>query len=80
MWSTVLIELEKLYPTHACTEFLRCYPLFNFRPDEVGACKMATHCDTQTLFVSCFLRMPDAMGEVHNGWAGALAYHNHKES
>ena len=36
MWSTVLAELEKLYPTHACAEFLRCYPLFGFRPDEVG--------------------------------------------
>lgn len=35
VWSTVLTELEKLYPAHACAEFLRCYPLFKFRADEV---------------------------------------------
>ena len=36
MWSTVLTELERLYPSHACAEYLRCYPLFSFKADEVG--------------------------------------------
>ena len=36
VWATVLTELERLYPAHACAEYLRCYPLFRFRPDEVG--------------------------------------------
>jgi hypothetical protein len=35
VWSTVLQEVAQLYPEHACAEFLRCFPLFNFRPEEV---------------------------------------------
>ena len=36
MWATVLHELQKLYPQHACAEFLRCFPLFHFNEHEVG--------------------------------------------
>lgn len=35
MWDTVLRELLQLYPTHACQEFLRNFPLFNFRSGHV---------------------------------------------
>ena len=35
VWSTVLQEVVQLYPEHACAEYLRCFPLFNFRPEEV---------------------------------------------
>ncbi|KAL3160002.1 hypothetical protein ABBQ38_010389 [Trebouxia sp. C0009 RCD-2024] len=34
-WGTVLTELTKLYPQHACQEFQRNFPMFNFRQDEV---------------------------------------------
>ena len=34
-WATVLRELRQLYPTHACREFLRNFPVFNFREDEI---------------------------------------------
>ena len=35
VWATVLRELEDLYPQHACADFLRCLPLFNFNQHEV---------------------------------------------
>ena len=35
VWATVLRELKDLYPQHACAEFLRCLPLFNFNEQEV---------------------------------------------
>lgn len=35
VWATVLRELQQLYPQHACGEFLRCFPLFNFSEHEV---------------------------------------------
>ena len=35
VWGQVLRELRGLYPAHACAEFLRCFPLFNFREGEV---------------------------------------------
>ncbi|CAL5221634.1 g3858 [Coccomyxa viridis] len=35
VWATVLRELKDLYPQHACAEFLRCLPLFNFHEHEV---------------------------------------------
>lgn len=31
----MLRELKQLYPKHACKEFLRAFPLFNFREEEV---------------------------------------------
>ncbi|KAK9823527.1 hypothetical protein WJX72_003415 [[Myrmecia] bisecta] len=34
-WGTCLHELKKLYPTHACDEYLRTFPLFGFREDRV---------------------------------------------
>ena len=34
-WGTVLRELTQLYPKHACQEFLRNFPLFNFKESEV---------------------------------------------
>mmetsp|Transcript_45542 Transcript_45542/g.117998 ORF Transcript_45542/g.117998 Transcript_45542/m.117998 type:complete len:346 (+) Transcript_45542:65-1102(+) len=34
-WGTALRELEALYPTHACAEFLRNWELFQFREDTV---------------------------------------------
>ena len=37
VWATVLQELKVLYPQHACAEFLRCLPLFNFNGHEVSA-------------------------------------------
>ena len=37
VWATVLRELKDLYPQHACAEFLRCLPLFNFNEHEVCA-------------------------------------------
>lgn len=37
VWGTVLRELKDLYPQHACAEFLRCLPLFNFNEHEVSA-------------------------------------------
>ena len=57
MWSTVLTELERLYPAHACAEYLRCYPLFSFRPDQVG-----WGCSTFCADVSCVcLSVPCAL-------------------
>ena len=35
VWATVLRELKDLYSQHACAEFLRCFPLFNFNEHEV---------------------------------------------
>ncbi len=35
VWGTVLRELKQLYPHHACKEFNRAFPLFNFREDEI---------------------------------------------
>ncbi len=35
VWKTVLNELEPLYQRHACSAFLRTYPLFNFSPKAV---------------------------------------------
>lgn len=35
VWGTVLKELQQLYPTHACNEFLETFPLFDFREDVV---------------------------------------------
>ncbi len=34
-WGTVLRETRQLYPTHACQEFLRTFPLFDFQEDVV---------------------------------------------
>ncbi len=34
-WGTVLRELTQLYPQHACQEYLRNFPLFNFKESEV---------------------------------------------
>lgn len=34
-WGAVLRELKQLYPQHACQEFQRNFPRFNFREDEV---------------------------------------------
>lgn len=34
-WGTVLRELTQLYPQHACREFQRNFPMFNFQEDEV---------------------------------------------
>ncbi|PNH10478.1 Tryptophan 5-hydroxylase 1 [Tetrabaena socialis] len=34
-WDAVLAELSELLPRHACKEYLRCLPLFNFRPGKV---------------------------------------------
>lgn len=31
----MLRALRELYPAHACAEFLRCLPLFDFREDEI---------------------------------------------
>jgi hypothetical protein len=31
VWATALRELKKLFPQHACKEYLRSYPLFDFR-------------------------------------------------
>lgn len=35
VWGAVLRELQELYPAHACREFLRCFPMFDFREDEI---------------------------------------------
>jgi phenylalanine-4-hydroxylase len=35
VWRTVMTELQQLFPQHACKEFLRCWPMFGFSPDEV---------------------------------------------
>lgn len=35
VWGTALRELERLFPTAACREFLRTFPLFRFRQDEI---------------------------------------------
>ena len=35
VWATVLRELKDLYHQHACAEFFRCLPLFNFSEHEV---------------------------------------------
>lgn len=37
MWGHVLRQLKGLFPKHACKQFLRTFPLFDFREDEVGA-------------------------------------------
>ena len=34
-WGTVLHELKKLYPGHACREFLQNLDRYNFREEEV---------------------------------------------
>ncbi|EFJ43480.1 hypothetical protein VOLCADRAFT_96350 [Volvox carteri f. nagariensis] len=34
-WNIVLEQLQDLLPRHACKEYLRCLPLFNFRPGKV---------------------------------------------
>ena len=34
-WGTVLRETSQLYPTHACEEFLKTFPMFDFREDSV---------------------------------------------
>lgn len=34
-WGTVLRELTQLYPQHACQEYLRNFPFFNFKESEV---------------------------------------------
>ena len=34
-WAHALTELEKLFPTHACREFLESYAKLGFRPDRV---------------------------------------------
>ncbi len=35
-WNAVLERLADLLPAHACREYLRCLPLFNFRKGHVG--------------------------------------------
>lgn len=35
VWSAVLTQLADLLPAHACAEYLRCLPLFDFSPDRV---------------------------------------------
>jgi len=35
VWSIVMKELEPLYHHHACSAFLRTYPLFNFSPTKI---------------------------------------------
>ncbi|CAI7785392.1 unnamed protein product [Closterium sp. NIES-53] len=35
VWRTVLTALEQLYPTHACSTFLRALPLFAFSPHAI---------------------------------------------
>jgi phenylalanine-4-hydroxylase len=35
VWNTVMNELEPLYYRHACSAFLKTYPLFNFSPTSV---------------------------------------------
>lgn len=35
VWATALGKLTRLFPTHACKEYLRTYKLFNFREDAV---------------------------------------------
>eukprot|EP00897_Mesotaenium_endlicherianum_P002633 jgi/Mesen1/2398/ME000157S01534 len=35
VWAEVLTRLSQLYPTHACREFLRTFPLFGFGPERV---------------------------------------------
>ena len=40
VWATVLRELKDLYPQHACAEFLRCLPLFDFNEHEVSVLVM----------------------------------------
>lgn len=42
VWATALRELKKLFPQHACKEYLRSYPLFDFRwgpPTQLHTCK-----------------------------------------
>ncbi len=34
-WATVFRDLTKLYPKHACQEFQRNFPMFNFQESEV---------------------------------------------
>jgi phenylalanine-4-hydroxylase len=35
VWATALRELNRLFPSAACAEFLRAYRLFDFREDSV---------------------------------------------
>eukprot|EP00898_Chlorokybus_atmophyticus_P004324 jgi/Chlat1/4893/Chrsp31S04904 len=35
VWGQVLEQLTQLYPTHACTEFNRCFQMFDFKPDRI---------------------------------------------
>lgn len=35
MWGAVLTQLADLLPAHACAEYLRCWPLFDFNPGRV---------------------------------------------
>jgi hypothetical protein len=38
-WDAVLEQLGELLPRHACAEYLRCLPLFDFRPGKAsGPC------------------------------------------
>ena len=44
MWASVLQELRRLFPLHACKEFRSTFPLFGFREDQVGSER--TGCDS----------------------------------
>ena len=35
-WGTVLRKMQHLLPKHACRQYLRALPLFNFTPERVS--------------------------------------------
>jgi hypothetical protein len=63
VWDVVLERLSKLYPTHACDEFLQTFPMFGFKAGEVpqledlsAILRCALHVMTSCLnsHVNCF--------------------------
>lgn len=64
VWNTVLHELRKLFPDGACAEYLRCFPMFDFREDAVsyrttpGAPVLTggSQNDLNTMTIDCLVR------------------------